>query len=514
MKLKLCIEQRFPLGRFHATRWKQGLFGDPYGEWPPSPYRLLRALAMRWFQYAREQGWDAAKEETERKARLYPLLKALASKPPSFFLPPSAVRLLAYKQYQPTGIEWTDKDRTKPAYKSPARTLVPDYCWALPPDEAVIWFWEDASLSADQLGLLDELLARIVYFGRAESFCRLRRLDRCDVQPNCSLSEQSSDDSVPVLAPCEGEFKVENLLIATGDERMANAPFPEGTRWFYARLPQPPKTKPSPPAPRLKYPSGLRCLQFAVGARVFPPMREWVRVAERFRGRVIRYLAQHIEPSSEGKYDKLSEGARSRLELMTGKDRAGKPLEGHQHAYFLLWPDANGVPSRLVVYRSIPFSEEEIAALLRASEEPIRWDFAAPQWLLRLAPMPFDVPPPKGLLDRSKVWRSATPFVVPADRHRFRKNGRERLSETPERVVAKLLAAHNLPQPSAVHREERVAWVYLHETRERRRMRLATGTPWMRPGYFLTLCFDDEVAGPIILGDSAHFGIGLFVPAE
>jgi len=43
--MALIIQQQFPLGRFHATRWNQGAFGDAYGEWPPSPWRLLRALA-------------------------------------------------------------------------------------------------------------------------------------------------------------------------------------------------------------------------------------------------------------------------------------------------------------------------------------------------------------------------------------------------------------------------------------------------------------------------------------
>ncbi len=39
--MPLILEQSFPLGRFHATRWNQNPFEDPYGEWPPSPWRLL-----------------------------------------------------------------------------------------------------------------------------------------------------------------------------------------------------------------------------------------------------------------------------------------------------------------------------------------------------------------------------------------------------------------------------------------------------------------------------------------
>jgi len=497
--MTLIIEQRFPLGRFHATRWKQGNYGDAYGEWPPSPYRLLRALFGRWFQYAREQGWGNEQEEAQRKQLLEPLLKALADVLPSFYLPENTARLLAYKHYQPV--------------KRPARTLVADECRALPPEEAVLWFWQ-VELKEPQRKLLENLLARIVYFGRAESFCRMELLESSDKQPNCTLSEISTHDGVPVLAPIPGQFSVETLKLATGDAKLENAPLPPGTRWFYAHLPQPQKAPPPRVLRRATYPSGLQCVQFAVGGRVFPPMREWVRVTERFRGRVIKHLALQLEPTSQGKYERLSSSARGQISLMAGKNAEGRPLTGHQHAYFLLWPDVEGVPRRLVVYRREPFNDREIAALLAASEIPLRWDFAAPQWLLRLVPLPFDVPPPDGLFGESDVWRSLTPFVAPANRHRFRKNGRARLGESLDRIITKLVEAQGLPLPSAVHDLGRDLWVYLHETRERRKVRQATGTPWVRPGRYLELRFKEKVRGPLILGDSSHFGLGLFVPAD
>src|SRR5437763_3855777 len=97
-KMALIIQQHFPLGRFHATRWNQGVFGDAYGEWPPSSWRLLRALAARWFQHARET------DNTEVKIR-DALLQALASELPAFSLPPLTWRGPALKQYQPTVLE-------------------------------------------------------------------------------------------------------------------------------------------------------------------------------------------------------------------------------------------------------------------------------------------------------------------------------------------------------------------------------------------------------------------------
>jgi CRISPR-associated protein Csb2 len=58
--------------------------------------------------------------------------------------------------------------------------------------------------------------------------------------------------------------------------------------------------------------------------------------------------------------------------------------------------------------------------------------------------------------------------------------------------------------------EEGDAWVAVHQPRRWRVKR----TPWGdRRGYFLRLRFQEPVAGPLILGHSATFGLGLFKPA-
>src|SRR5436190_12457233 len=91
--MALILDQRFLLGRFHATRWNQNPFEDPHGEWPPSPWRLLRALAARWAQYSRETGDDDPKGRDE-------LLRSLARQPPAFRLPESSWRGPDLRQYQ------------------------------------------------------------------------------------------------------------------------------------------------------------------------------------------------------------------------------------------------------------------------------------------------------------------------------------------------------------------------------------------------------------------------------
>jgi CRISPR-associated protein Csb2 len=74
------IALRFPAHRFHATPWGRHV-NEGIPEWPPSPYRLLRALY---------DGWKRKHPEIEA-AEVESVFAALAQETPSFGLPRSAV---------------------------------------------------------------------------------------------------------------------------------------------------------------------------------------------------------------------------------------------------------------------------------------------------------------------------------------------------------------------------------------------------------------------------------------
>jgi CRISPR-associated protein Csb2 len=254
-----------------------------------------------------------------------------------------------------------------------------------------------------------------------------------------------------------------------------------------------------------------------VGGRVYPPLRRWIKVAERFRGQVLTQMSRQLTGEPRAHYGVLTPEQREAVALFSGKDSAGHPLCGHQHAFFLIWPDANGLPTRLIVWRRQPFTSAEVQALMAAAQRLIAWEDSAPDWALRLVPLPFETPPPSGLLAEARVWQSATPFVPHAGRHHFRRNGRARPNESPEHLLVRLLQLEGRPLPERVtslEECEEARWIYLHETRQRRRLREESHTPWVRPGYRLRVTFQEPVRGPLILGDSAHFGLGLFMPAE
>ncbi len=381
--MPLVIEQRYPLGRFHATRWNQSAFEDPFGEWPPSPWRFLRALAARSFQYERESG-AAAVEVRDR------LLRLIAQSLPSFYLPPASARGPALKQYQPTAVEWTEKSKKKAAYKTPRTTLVPDQYRVLPIDEPIVWIWADLDLDAECLRLLDALLERTLYFGRAESFCQMRRVEGTAVEANCKLGRKDSGGDSPVLVASQGAgLRMDVLLEWTDGKLLKGHPIPPGTEWRFASLP--PRPTPASLRPPLRPARvGIHAVQFAVGGRVYPPPEHWIRVAERFRGRVIQRRAAQLSGSRGAHYGSLSAAQKDELVLLTGKDAAGAAVKGpHPHAFFLLRPDGEGHPTRLIVWRRCePFTSVEIDAMIEAAETPVIWEGGAEDWKLRLVPLP------------------------------------------------------------------------------------------------------------------------------
>lgn len=518
--MPLILQQRFPLGRFHATRWKQNPFEDRHGEWPPSPWRLLRALAARWIQFSRETGDDdtAARDD---------LLRHLAGELPEFAVPEMTWRIdPAIRQYHKIGVEWTAKGRKDPAYKKSMTTLAPDPCRAVPPIESVFWSWANLALPSHLQQLLDELLSRILYFGRAESFCLFRRIDELPngIGVNCRLNATATHQS-PVLVPKPGQpLNVSSLLAASDDQVVISHPIPPGAVWHYTALPKRPDMQRNSIL-ESRFPSTLQIIQFAVGGRVYPHVREWIRVTERFRGAALKELARLLSGERDAQFALLPPDLRDEFALFSGKTGTGTPVSGHTHSYFALCPDEFGQPTRLVCFRRDPFRAEEVAALMAASEWPCSWRFERQrnahdrrdEWQLRFVPLPFDTPLPRGLrFDGSLAtkWISATPFVIPGGRRRFRKHGRLRPGETAERMLIKLLTANGIPIPEIIRLtdETEADWVAVHETHEQRRFRREDRTRPILPGHRFRLTFPDPVSGPICVGHSCHFGLGLFLP--
>lgn len=567
--MQIILQQVFPLGRFHATPWRANPFDDPYGEWPPSPWRLVRAIVARWYQWAREA------TPVPDQAGLDALVMALCTSCYRFHLPVSARRGSPLRQYQPVefGMDppnfkaWTAEFampisgplevlrsklthggaedlrmrgtkivvrvaaskakkkieqllgaplagwrglRPDAGIRSYGTSLAQDNYWCVPPTEAVWWFLDSDRWTEGLVGALDDCLQRITYFGRAETFTRIRRAWNGYPDPNCDLSENRGAGSIPVLVPSPGASR-SDVLRVTDDDESAKRSVPPGSCVMYALRP------PRPPAPEMPHLRSVRpdcrLVQLALGWNVAPEPRAVVRLTSRFRGAVLRELLRIKAGETTATWGRVGAPIRAAVADMFGKDTTGRPLAGHRHAEFLVWCDDH-LPTRLLVWRgSRPFDEDEQRAILRAASRELSWAAAGPDadaWKVRLVPLDRAVPPPPGFDGAPACsWESVTPYVPP--RHHLR-GGKARDRESLVAQIHRELTLRGYERAEQVEVEQigGATWVAVHVPRQQAAERSLLGD---RRGYLMRLTFPGPIQGPLRLGHSSSFGLGLFQPA-
>lgn len=504
--MRIVLEQRFVLGRFHATPWRVWVFDDPHGEWPPSPYRLLRAITARFHQLERE-GVDVEPTAIDE------LVASFAQCEVSYRLPSGALRGPSIRQYQPDGSKgmpkWQPpqkKDQLKGAMRATGQYLAQDNCWAVPPTEPVYWILDGPSWTLASLALLDECLARMTYFGRAESLTEIRRVTD-DVaertQPNCKLDDTRRAGTAPVLC-CLPEITRE--MVEADPARLLAADLPPGARWRFAQRPAKPVVRPHGPTRSYR---PVRFVQFALGSKVPPPLFVATTMTNWFRGRVLRAAILELTGGTVSTWAKAPPDIKARLAHLAGKDADGVKLEGHVHARFGVWAE-EATLTRLMVYRSTEFEEWEYKAILRAADSPLGWSPGRQDdWQAQLVPLDAAVPPPPGFYDGPHDrWVSVTPYVPP----RFCRDSRNKTKkgQSVEDQVAWETRLRGLPPVQVDLVDSQAVWMRIHADRATTVQGGHTNNT--RLAHWLRLRFEQPIEGPLTLGHSSFFGLGLFRP--
>lgn len=253
-------------------------------------------------------------------------------------------------------------------------------------------------------------------------------------------------------------------------------------------------------------------MQFALGWNVAPDPRALVRLTSRFRGAVLRKLLWVKTGDASATWTGVGRNVRDAVAEMFGKDASDEPLKGYRHAEFLAWCDG-GQPTRVLVWRGArAFDADEQQAILLAASRDVSWAAAgsdADEWKVRLVPLERAVPAPPGFDGRgSIVWESVTPYVPP--RHHLR-GGREREGESMAEQIQREIARRGFTSDVEVEAVGGPAWVSVHVPRREASKRAFIGD---RRGQKFRLRFAAPVTGPIRLGHSSSFGLGLFRPVE
>lgn len=507
MTQKTIIEVELTAGRYHAHPWGVSQYGIGEPEWPPSPWRLLRALAAAWFNYQKPSDCPQLRDE---------LLEALGrSGWPTLVVPGVAFKELRF--FHPLV---KDGDIN-------ARIDHRDFFAVA--QGGRFWFVFEVGLNDAQKGLLNTLLSRIRYFGRSESRAVLRVVDKeADGTREIPLFKAEPLDRYCGTNPdgtrlvrevlCPGvrqqdgtwDFRASDLwsLDQAHDARNdlplhltdacieAFHPLPNGCEWVDYALSAEAIVHEMPrsrrPVPREQEIS-VRGIRFHLARRIPIPVEQTVRVARAFRDEAVK------------RFRELSRNGHS--VTLTGCMSDGTPRPGNDHLYYLPRPSERpGFVELLFV--QIPngrLTASEFDALQSVERIRLTPDDPYPITVVAEAVLNNLAQP---TMAPSRFWQSRTPLVIPE--HLLRDHRAASLANW----VAQILGAAGLTRIFTINGKPHRTSVSVHRYGwdDNGSKKIMFSSRW---GYELQLDFGQLVAFPTVaFGKDAHFGLGQFEPCD
>ena len=468
----LTISLKFPGGRYHATPWGRHV-NEAVPEWPPSPYRLLRALYDVWKRKLPE--WDADRVE--------PLLDLLGSDAPRFLLPAagaSHTRSYLHKNTEdPTG-----------------KTLIFDGFVAVHPNSDVMMHWPDVELTPGQQEDLRTMLGLLNFLGRSESWVDAS-LEQAIVESNCLPANESDQNGELVDVACaipRAEFVPQKKKVAPRD--WIEALTCSTTQMLKDRVSAPPAmisvsyvlrtdALEAPPA-RLsrELHTQVMAVLYSLSGSPLPRVDSTLEISEQIRVRLM------------GIHKKLMSDDPSQVSWkFSGHDSEGKALKGHRHCFVLPYSERqNERIDHVLVRCREPFDRNELLALRRLTR---LWQ---PKGKPDVRCVAVAATAAERILRRNKIVESTTPFVPP----RHYRQGRGDFRDWLKREVERECANHGLPAPKVEFLKRGIDKRAWHHFRRNRRGEAP------RYGIGFRLTFQSPVLAPFSLGYGCHLGLGQF----
>jgi CRISPR-associated protein Csb2 len=465
---------RFPLGRYHANPWNRAV-NEGASEWPPSSWRILRALVATW-----HTRWPDLPEEV-----IDGLLDDLAD-PPSYRTPP--IKPGHTRHYLP------DLSHRKAETGNTDLTLDP---FLLVPRDATLLIHWDKTLSAERLGVLAKLSELLPYLGRSESVCEARLAEET-VEPDETWWRPEITDKgdgarrTRLLVP-NRPLDRPVLEATTGGIRKQRRTLPPGTRWVTYTLAAP---ESAPKRRQIERRADVTAIRFAVTGRAPMMATHGVLLADEAHRQTGHVLEKEAIPDGRRKQIMGTKGATS----------------NHQHAHWIPLSE-DGIIHSLVVWVPGGLQTEEVAAILslrkmsgkRGGEDGYELrGFPRVETLFQAAGKIEQVAPE--LCGQESRWRAVTPYL-PVRHHKERESREEHLAAD---IAAEL--RYRDRSDVVLERVELDPRLDARSVNQYRRYRPKEKLRESRTGAGLVLEFGDPLTGPLTLGQLSHFGFGLFVP--
>ena len=499
--MSTTLEVCFISGRVHGTPWGAS-HNEGRIEFPPSPWRLTRALIATWFERANEID----------EAVIRRLVERLASVSPRFYVPPFAGAHV--RHYFPES-----------AYKVGSRkgtAKVLDAFAAVDPNVPLIVEW-DVELPSDERSALATLVDRMPYIGRAESLVEVRLLDVDEPGAvaddhrllEARLPTQNDSTSVRLLAG-RSPLNWDAALQVPWKLRQKGFIDPPSTERIVYTSREPLEWDMA--SPRLRSAAiGPRAIEWKVRGKGRIPITAAVAYGDILRKAIIK------QASVQG------------VELdwrFLGKEGGAPSDRHHEHAHFLPIddPEDGRFLRGLLLWVPAGLDDDVMSAALSVgrlwagdakgeSRAGLR-DFRP----VRLFVQRFG--DPRGwtkmpLVEPSAVWETLTPYA-PA-RH-LRTDGR--MEKSLQKEITRELSERGKPEAltvemlftggsQAASQPGDGGHDLIHPLDFRRHR--ANGKEHLRDGrraFHVRLTFASPISGPIAIGALSHFGLGVFAPSR
>ena len=499
----LAIGFRFLAGRYHANPWGRHV-NEADIEWPPAPWRVCRALISTWYHKADHQQFAFKQLET--------LIDVLSETQPVYELPP-AVHTHT-RHYMP---QW--KGNTSLVFDAFAR---------VDSQAELVMAWPELELTNDSGMLLDDLLHKMGYLGRAESWVEAHRLpdEKVPGTFKCRPGENPVDtdtgeivgEVVRLLAPqprqtyqrwrlefvdaeiSEQKGKKKKLLQQTTPESLTRALCLDTSELQKAGWSQPPagtfvnylrpvdclRPKLSRPKTRTR---SVTTARFMLVGKPLPRIEDAVRIGERFRAALM------------GKAKYVLDGEGNIPPELSGHDLG----QGNRHGHAFYLPedaDNDGRIDHILLHAPGGLSAQAQRVLSRLNmfrgKQGREW-----RVILEGIGTAGDFCTDSRYIGEGVVWQSVTPYLHPwFAKKRF----------TLEDQIRRECRERGLPEPTKIECLESVTVkgrarraIHFHRFRNKRGL-----TQPDTRGCFLRLHFSQSLSGPLALGFGCHYGLGLF----
>lgn len=506
---------QFLARRYHATPWGHQV-NEGGVEWPPSPWRLLRAVVSAWHRLGQPES-----EETARS-----LVGKLARSDPHFRAPPFCEGHT--RHYMP-------EDDTNPS----KRKLVFDAFIQFGEESVLEVTFPGVTLSTAEDALLRRCVAQLGYLGRAESWVEatvgpvnVARPERMvTIQPGRTpmarrlmgamdpreYADWSSLARKRIKKKAEKPPKDlwDALRMGTTAQQRGRWSRPPGSRDIPYDLGELTPRRVSHPNRKTTRP--VRVARFALVPTdtVLPPLHEGLRIAEALHDALAFLGGDQCVPMLTGKRGDQMLRDEGHAYLLWTAERAGRDQNRVSHIHVALptyRPKSAGEPHQSCfspVERDVLERLRFVNAHLPGRNTKSRFETVLEgTWTAADVSQLIDLEQAHPTLSRARVWETATPVVL--HRHPKQRHGAY-VKDAPLEQVERYLKRSGFPpvKVEMLPHERRADWVRF------KRRRSGSGPGRHGVGAFgFRLTFERDVQGPIAIGALAHFGLGRFEPVR